>query len=112
MHARTSLVVGCLGLISILGVLRAQKPFKAYPAVEYEEGDPRVPLPKDWNQPAEWVRARLRYPDIYGYPDHVRFAMRDGSPFPGFWTMDYPRSDRHLLAGIRRLPPIDTRSGD
>jgi len=55
-------------------------------------------------------RARLRYPDIYGYPDHVQFAMRDGSPFPGYWTMDYPRSDRHLLAGIRRLTRIDTRS--
>ena len=24
--------------------------------------------------------------------------------------MDYPRSDRHLLAGIRRLTRIDTRS--
>ena len=36
--------------------------------------------------------------------------MRDGSPFPGYWTMDYPRSDRHLLAGIRRLTRIDTRS--
>jgi hypothetical protein len=36
--------------------------------------------------------------------------MRDGSPFPGYWTMDYPRSDRHLLAGVRRLTRIDTRS--
>jgi hypothetical protein len=36
--------------------------------------------------------------------------MRDGSPFPGYWTMDYPRSDRHLLQGVRRLTRIDTRS--
>ena len=36
-----------------------------------------------------------------------RYADRD---FPGFWTMDYPRSDRHLLAGVRRLTLIDTRS--
>jgi hypothetical protein len=26
------------------------------------------------------------------------------------WTIDYPRSDRHLLAGIRRLTRVDTRS--
>ena len=26
------------------------------------------------------------------------------------WTIDYPRSDRHLLQGIRRLTRIDTRS--
>ncbi len=56
------------------------------------------------------MRARLRYPDVYGYPNHSRFRMRDGSPFPGYWTMDYPRSDRHLLAGVRRLTRIDTRS--
>ena len=70
----------------------------------------KLSLPPDWEQKAEWVRARLRYPDIYGYPDHPRVVNRDGSPFPGYWTMDYPRSDRHLLAGIRRLTRIDTRS--
>ena len=105
MHFRTSLAVGTLGLISILGVLRAQKPFKEYPALEYET----FPLPKDWNQPAEWVRARLRYPDILGYPNRsLRYA--DGRGFPGYWTMDYPRSDRHLLEGVRRLTRIQTRS--
>ena len=26
------------------------------------------------------------------------------------WTIDYPRSDRHLLQGIRRLTRINTRS--
>ena len=35
---------------------------------------------------------------------------QDGSPFPGYWTMDYPRSDRHLLEGVRRLTRIDSRS--
>jgi hypothetical protein len=105
MRSRTSLAVGFLGLISVLGVLRAQKPFKEYPALEYEH----FPLPKDWNQPAEWVRARLRYPDIVGYPNqNLRYA--DGRGFPGYWTMDYPRSDRHLLEGVRRLTRINTRS--
>lgn len=106
MRARTALAVGSLGLVCVLGVLRAQKPFKEYPAIEYQN----FKLPSDWNQNAEWTRTRLRYPDIYGYPNRTRVGMRDGRPFPGMWTMDYPRSDRHLLAGVRRLTRIDTRS--
>ena len=106
MRLGTALAVGFFGLSSVIGVLRAQRPFKEYPAIEYEN----FPLPADGKIPAEWVRARLRYPDIYGYPDHSRLQMQDGSPFPGYWTMDYPRSDRHLLAGVRRLTRIDTRS--
>lgn len=80
------------------GVLRAQRPFKDYPAVEYEY----FPLPPDWQQTTEWTRARLRYPSFlapHGVPDGNRR-----------WTIDYPRSDRHLLQGIRRLTRIDTRS--
>src|SRR5580698_141140 len=97
--------IGFLILISIIGVLRAQRPFKEYPAVEYEN----FPIPKDWNKPYEWVRARLRYPDIYGYPNR-RMMFAGGREWPGQWTMDYPRSDRHLLEGVRRLTRIDTRS--
>jgi hypothetical protein len=100
-------IVSCLvAVLSVSAVLRAQRPFKEYPAIEYEN----FPLPQDWNQKTEWVRARLRYPDIYGYPDHLRFSMQNGGAFPGYWTMDYPRSDRHLLSGIRRLTRIETRS--
>src|SRR5580692_11693332 len=106
MRPSIALVAASLGLVSVVGVLRAQRPFKEYPAIEYEN----FPLPQDWNQKTEWVRARLRYPDIYGYPDHLRVSMQNGNPFPGYWTMDYPRSDRHLLSGIRRLTRIETRS--
>ncbi len=74
-----------VAILSAWGVLHAQKPFKEYPAIEYEN----FPLPTDWNHKAEWVRARLRYPDIYGYPDHPRVVNRDGSPFPaiGPWII-------------------------
>jgi hypothetical protein len=106
MRLRVTPAIGFVAILSAWGVLHAQKPFKEYPAIEYEN----FPKPPDWDQKAEWVRARLRYPDIYGYPDHPLVTNRDGSPFPGYWTMDYPRSDRHLLAGIRRLTRIDTRS--
>jgi len=104
MRLRTALGAGCLGLAA-WGFLLAQAPFKEYPALEYEN----FPIPTDWNQKTEWTRARLRYPDIYGYP-FADLRMRDGRAFPGYWTMDYPRSDRHLMAGIRRLTRIETRS--
>jgi len=99
------LVVAC-GLVSFFGTLLAQKPFKEWPAIEYND----FPLPPDYQQKADWTRARLRYPDVYGYPNNPQVVMRDGSPFPGYWTMDYPRSDRHLLQGVRRLTRIDTKS--
>ncbi|MGH9558458.1 MAG: DUF4159 domain-containing protein [Bryobacteraceae bacterium] len=105
MSPRTAIAVGFLGLISALGILRAQRPFKEYPAIEYTN----FPLPPDYRQNAEWTRARLRYPDIMGYPDRMLF-YDNGRPFPGYWTMDYPRSDRHLLQGVRRLTRIDARS--
>jgi hypothetical protein len=104
MRMRTILAIGLLSL-SAWGVLRAQKPFQQYPAIEYED----FPLPSDWKAPADWTRARLRYPDIIGYPNKMLIGG-DGRPFPGYWTMDYPRSDRHLLAGVRRLTRIDARS--
>jgi hypothetical protein len=104
MRLRTALTVAFLGLAA-WSALRAQKPFKAWPGIEYEEW----PLPKDYTDKHEWTRARLRYPDVYGYPGRMMF-LRDGRAFPGYWTMDFPRSDRHLLEGVRRLTRIDTKS--
>ena len=77
------------------GVLRAQKPFREYEAIEYEA----FPLPSDYQEKHEWTRARLKCPGIgRGFRSNLN------------WTMDYPRSDRHLLQGVRRLTRIDTRS--
>ena len=87
------LVVAALG---VFGALRAQRPFQQYQATEYGN----FPLPPDWDKKTEWTRARLRFPSVYG--------QRFGFDFN--WTIDYPRSDRHLLAGVRRLTRIDTRS--
>ena len=101
---RLAISLGALALIISVALL-AQKPFKEWPAIEYED----FALPPDYQQKAEWTRARLRYPDIVGYPDAMLF-YRDGRPFPGYWTMDYPRSDRHLLEGVRRLTRIESKS--
>jgi hypothetical protein len=102
MRFRTLLAIALTGLAA-LGVLRGQKPFREWPAIEYTN----FPIPPDANRPAEWTRARLRYPDITGYTLHGSGRYFG---FAGYWTMDYPRSDRHLLAGVRRLTRIDSRS--
>jgi len=116
MRVRTALAVGFLALAA-WGVLRAQRPFMEYPAIEYSD----FPVPADAYEKTEWTRARLRYPDIYdspgGYPGGVSKTSngfggrrRGGGGMAGFWTMDYPRSDRHLMQGVRRLTRINTRS--
>jgi hypothetical protein len=102
MRLRNRLAIGSLGLAA-LGVLWAQKPFREWPAIEYEN----FAIPEDARRPAEWTRARLRYPDITGYSLNGSGRFRG---FAGYWTMDYPRSDRHLLQGVRRLTRIDARS--
>ena len=102
MRFLTALLIGFLGLAA-WGLLEAQKPYKEWPAIEYSN----FRLPPDGATPHEWVRARLRYPDVIGYPDNLS-PLNYG--FSGYWTMDYPRSDRHLLEGVRRLTRIDARS--
>jgi hypothetical protein len=104
MRLRTILIVASLGLAAGTAMI-AQRPFKEYPGIEYEH----FPLPDGWQKKAEWTRARLRYPDIYGYPFQQLF-MQNGREFPGYWTFDYPRSDRHLLEGVKRLTRIETRA--
>jgi hypothetical protein len=98
-----SRVVILATLISGLGaweLLHAQKPFKEYAGFEYTD----FAVPPDANVPHEWTRARLKYTQYAG-----GFGRR-GFGGGNRWTMDYPRSDRHLLPGIARLSRIDARS--
>ncbi len=54
MRSPTALAAGSVGLMGFLGLLHAQRPFKEYPAIEYED----FALPPDWkDQKHEWVRA-------------------------------------------------------
>src|ERR1700675_85675 len=77
--------------------------FREYPGWEYEN----FPLPPDYQVPGEWTFARLMYPS-------VRFSDRPYSPYwkqgATNWTIDYPRSDRHLSEAVRRLPRFNTLS--
>jgi hypothetical protein len=65
-------------------------PFREYPGVEYEAFE----IPPDSNEKTEFVFARLMYR-----------AIRYGN-----WTVDYPRSDRHLAGAVRRLTRVQVRS--
>lgn len=111
MRLRTALI-SALVCLAALGAAFAQlRPFREYPGVEYEQ----FQLPPDYNQPAEWVFARLMYPPFSGYvgPGYrYNYRRRFGNWKEGrsAWTTDYPRADRHLAQAVRRLSRIQVRS--
>jgi len=94
------------GALIFLGVVYGfQKPWREYPAVEYNN----FPLPADYQVPAEWTFARLMFPGgpLDGYYPRFQGDYRHGL---SLWTQDYPRADRHLARAMRRLTRIDVRS--
>src|SRR5579872_3106228 len=98
------LITGCgLGCISILCAF--QKPFRQYAGVEYFQFE----LTPDWQQPSEWVFARLMYPPgpNDGYRGRFQGDWRKGL---SLWTQDYPRADRHFSLALRRLTRLQVRS--
>jgi len=107
------------GSIVLLSVASAfQQPhehtWREYPAFEYNN----FPIPPDYQEKTEWVYARLMYPTMPGVHGRGggfgRFSFGAGDWTQGgrgaFWTMDYPRSDRHFSAAVRRLTRIHARS--
>jgi hypothetical protein len=96
------------GGAACLGVLAAQKVWREYPAFEYNS----FPAPPDFRDKAEFVFGRLMYPNSpYATRGFGRFGgdWRQGGRGI-FWTMDYPRSDRHLMLALRRLTRVNARS--
>ncbi len=92
-------------IFGLFGVTYAfQRPFREYPGVEYED----FPVPPDWQEKSEWAFARLMYPAIRGGWG-FRFNP-DWTHGRANWTIDYPRSDRHFAAAVRRLTRIHARS--
>jgi len=69
--------------------------FREYVGWEYEN----FPVPPDYQIPGEWVFARFMYRAV------TTWRGRGIN-----WTIDYPRSDRHLSAAVRRLTRIQARS--
>jgi len=91
---------------AFLGVLYAQRTFRQYPSVE---GYETMPLPVDWQRPAEWTFARLMYPPgpLDGYRGRFDGDWRQGL---SLWTQDYPLADRSFAEALRRLTRIDAKS--
>ena len=83
-----------LGLGAVVCSLFAQRPFREYPAWEYNN----FPLPSDYQRPGEWTFARLMYPTTHFVIDWQSEYKRGYDWHEGNtnWTIDYPRSDRHL----------------
>ena len=97
-----------MGCALVVCTLFAQRPFRTYPAWEYNN----FPIPPDWNENGEWTFARLMYPTTsvsLDWQSEFRrgYDWREGNTN---WTIDYPRSDRHLSAAVRRLSRVDARS--
>ena len=111
-----------ISVLASLGVVSAfqnfKKPWREYPAFEYND----FPIPPDYQEKTEWVFARLMYPNAQ-FSGYGGFGGRGGRGFgrrfPSdwrqggrgvYWTMDYPRSDRHFALALRRLTRVHTRS--
>jgi hypothetical protein len=69
--------------------------------------DNPAPIPPDYAEKTEFVRARLQYPQFGsgGFGGMRGFGRGRSS-----WTTDYPKSDRLFLQGLRRLTRIHVRS--
>jgi Domain of unknown function (DUF4159) len=95
-----------IGAVALITAVFAQRAFRQYPSVEYGES---VPIPADWNQPAEWTFARLMYPPgpLDGYRGRFDGPWQEGL---SLWTQDYPRADRALANAVRRLTRVSARS--
>jgi hypothetical protein len=68
--------------------------------------DNPAPIPPDYAEKTEFVRARLQYPEFGGGGGFGRRGFGRGRS----WTTDYPKSDRLFLQGVRRLTRMHVRS--
>jgi len=87
-----------------------QQPFRVYESLEPHDF---VPLPPDYQQPAEWVFGRLMFAP-HPYAQFGRRSRWGGRPDwrrgETSWTQDYPRADRTFAMALRRLTRLNTRS--
>ena|SRR5689334_14408611 len=110
MSSRKALRLGIpIGLLSALFAF--QRPFRVYLSMEPYDN---VAMPPDWRENAEWVQARLMYPQHPNarFGRYYRFGSgsidwREGGTS---WSQDYPRADRHFAVALRRLTRIHVRS--
>ena len=105
-HCSRVIILATSGILAA-GAIYAIQPFREYPGVEYSN----FPLPPDYQEKTEWVFARLMYPPVNRYYGGFEF-LGDWRQGASNWTMDYPRSDRHFSAALRRLTRVHARSAE
>lgn len=99
-------------VLLLAAVQKLPMPWREYPAFEYNT----FPLPPDYQEKTEFVFARLMYPNAQfgggGFGGRRRGGGFGSDWRQGYthWTMDYPRSDRHLMLALRRLSRVHARS--
>jgi hypothetical protein len=102
---------GVFVLTTLTALCAFQRPFRVYPSLEPYDN---VALPDDWRDKAEWVFARLMYPQHPNarFARYTRWFGEGGGWTEGrtSCTQDYPRGDRHLAQAVRRLTRIQARS--
>jgi hypothetical protein len=104
--------VAVAGSFLLVFTLMAQRPFRQLAAWEDARNARKTPLPTDWQNPGEWTFARLMYPTTRYNIDWQSEWRRGFDWRLGYtnWTIDYPRSDRHLAMALRRLTRLDAKS--
>jgi hypothetical protein len=106
-HLRRAGAIVAGGLSVLTALFAWQKPFREYPGIEYSH----YPVPADKDTRTEWTFARLMYTPVGRYYGGVEF-FRSWKEGGSNWTMDYPRSDRHLSRAVQRLTRIDVRQAE
>ena len=110
MSSRKALRLG-IPIVLLSALFAFQRPFRVYLSMEPYDN---VAMPPDWRENAEWVQARLMYPQHPNarFGRYYRFGSgsidwREGGTS---WSQDYPRADRHFAVALRRLTRIHVRS--
>jgi hypothetical protein len=110
MTLRKTVWLAIYGLACATSLVAFQEKWRLYTSMEpYDD----IPLPADYQQGADWVFARLMYPNnpvARGGGGGFRGGFRDWRQGGTSWTQDYPRADRHFATAMRRLTRVDARS--
>jgi hypothetical protein len=109
-HSRSIALVFAFAIAMALSIVHsdanAQKAFRVYYGLEGD--DAYAELPEDYQEPGEFVVARLMFPSNGIGPGS--WSGGDWRQGGTSWAVDYPRADRRLAMILRRLTRLDVRS--
>jgi hypothetical protein len=109
MTLRKTIWLAICGFACVATLFGFQEKWRLYTSMEpYDD----IPIPPDADKGADWVFARLMYPNNPVGRSGGGYRGRFGDWRQGgtSWTQDYPRADRHFATAMRRLTRVDARS--